>query len=123
MSQSDSSIRSHLPLKPVEFLVLAVLRHGALHGYGLVQAMDQRTDGQVKVRPGDLYRVLYRMSRRGLVAAAETGSASSEPQDERRAYYEITDFGRRVVEAEARMLAGIVADVMKPTNTPTLEVS
>ena len=48
------------PLKPVEFLVLSILQNGPLHGYGIVQEMNARTDGRVSPRPGDLYRILYR---------------------------------------------------------------
>ena len=99
----DDSVRALLPLKPLEFLVLAVLEEGALHGYGIVQRIEARTGGVVRVRPGDLYRVLYRLAKRRLLA--------SKPEDERRTSYALTALGRRVLEAEASLLRTVVAGV------------
>ena len=108
---TDADVNRHLPLKPVEFLVLAILQNAPLHGYGLVQEITRRTDGRVKIRPGDLYRVLYRMERRELLESAERREAP-DLQDERRAYYQITELGHRVVRAEAELMSSIAADVM-----------
>jgi DNA-binding PadR family transcriptional regulator len=91
--------------------VLAVLRSGPLHGYGIVQEIASRTDGLVGLRPGNLYRVLDRMLDAGLLEVAERRPAR-ELDDERRTYYRITALGRRVVIAEAELLAPIVADVI-----------
>ena len=106
----ESDLAGYLPLKPVEFLVLVVLSQGARHGYGIVREMDELTRGAVKVRPGDLYRVLYRLNRRGLVATA--GRKGQPEKDERRTYYDITELGRRVLRAEAELLSEIAASVM-----------
>jgi PadR family transcriptional regulator len=105
----DDAVRAQLPLKPLEFLVLAVLEEGALHGYAMVQRIAARTDGILRVRPGDLYRVLYRLERRGslkTVAAPASGGG-----EERRTYYGLTDLGRAVLEAEAQMLQNVASGV------------
>lgn len=91
------------PLKQTDFLILAVLSDGPLHGYGIVQAVDDLSDGRVQLRPGDVYRVLYRMHRQGLIEPAQV----RDPEDERRSYYAITDRGREIAEAEARLLSGV----------------
>lgn len=102
-------------MKPIEFLVLAVLKGGSLHGYGIVQQLAKRTDGRVQVRPGNLYRVLDRLLERGLLEVAER-RAAKELKDERRTYYRITPAGKRAVAAEAEMLSDIAADVLgRPT--------
>jgi DNA-binding PadR family transcriptional regulator len=99
------------PLKSVEFLVLAVLSDESMHGYGLVQQIADRTDGRIALRPGDLYRVLYRMSERDLVARADQRKAT-DSGDERRTYYRITPKGRKTLAAEAEFLARIAAEAM-----------
>lgn len=105
----EANVRAELPLKPLEFLVLAVLDAGPLHGYGMVQRIDSRTDGIVRVRPGDLYRVLYRLERRRLLeTVADTAPGGG---DDRRTYYALTDHGRRVLDAEAKMLSSVAAGV------------
>jgi DNA-binding PadR family transcriptional regulator len=96
---------SRLPLRPLEFLVLAVLEDEPLHGYGMVQRIEARTGGAVRVRPGDLYRVLYRLVERGLLESLSSGDG------ERRSYYGLTGLGRRVLREEADLLRRVVAGV------------
>jgi DNA-binding PadR family transcriptional regulator len=99
------------PLRTMDLLVLAVLGDGPQHGYGLAQEIQVRTRGQVSIRPGDLYRVLYRMDHAGLIeeAAAPAGRGLA---DDRRAYYRITPLGRRVARAQASLLTEICASVL-----------
>ena len=95
-------------LKRIEFLILAVLQTGPLHGYGIVQEISRRTDGGVKVRPGSLYRVLDRLMNRGLLELAGV-----DPQEEgRRTDYRITDAGEAAVRAEAEILSGLAGPVL-----------
>ena len=110
MKSSKSKPTPRHPLKPVEFLVLAVLQSELLHGYGIVQQIEDRSQGRVKVRPGDLYRVLYRLSQRGLIETADPGARSS--QDERRNYYRITPLGQQVLREEASFLSQVASQVM-----------
>lgn len=106
MSPPSGSADTPTTLKHVDFLILAVLVDGPLHGYGIVRAIDQVTDGRVRLRPGDVYRVLYRMHRRGLLEPAEPVDA--EPAEgERRSYYAISDLGHRLVREEAELLTGV----------------
>jgi len=105
MSILDPSIP---PLKPAELFVLAVLRSGPLHGYGIVQDVAVRSQGRIRIRPGNLYRVLDRMLERGLIeVAGHRGSG-----EERRTEYRITPLGRKVAQAEARVLAGAIAELL-----------
>lgn len=96
------------PLKPAELFVLAVLRSGPLHGYGLVQEVAARSRGRIRIRPGNLYRVLDRMLDRGLIEPYERAHAG----DERRTYYRITARGSRVAQEEARLLADVIEELL-----------
>jgi DNA-binding PadR family transcriptional regulator len=109
--------KSDLLTKPVDFLVLAVLSDGALHGYGLAQEMTSRTGGKVKVRPGSLYRVLDRLMRRGLLEKSHE-RPDEDADDERRLYYQLTPLGRRVAAEEAVMLAKVAAGVIATAEDP-----
>jgi DNA-binding PadR family transcriptional regulator len=99
---------SNTNLKQIDFLVLAVLRKGPLHGYGIVQQLDEMTDGAVSLRPGDVYRVLYRMEKASLLAAVGDG----ETDQGRRTNYAITDAGTRLLESQAEILASVAAGVL-----------
>lgn len=96
--------RSFLPLKPVDLELLLALADDDLHGYGLVQAIQARTDGLLVLDPGNLYRVIKRLLTNGLIAASERNGA-----DEKRKYYRITPLGGRVLAAELERLRRLVS--------------
>jgi DNA-binding PadR family transcriptional regulator len=100
--------RTFLPLKPVDLQLLLALAEEERHGYGLVQAIADRTDGLVALEPGNLYRVIKRLLADGLVAESER-RAVAELDDERRRYYRLTALGGRVLAAEIRRLQALVS--------------
>ncbi len=102
-----SEIQACLPLNTMDFLVLAVLADGERHGYGIVKAITARTDGRVRVRPGNLYRVVDRLMERGLVEARSRKvlDSSSAP----RRHYGITPLGREVAAAHVALFSDVVA--------------
>ena len=46
---------------PVDFLVLLTLADRELHGYGIVAEISDRTEGRMRLVPGNLYAVLQRL--------------------------------------------------------------
>ena len=100
--------QSYLPLRPVELHLLLALTGGELHGYGLVQAIRERTDDVIRLEAGNLYRVIRRLVDDGLVAEAAV-HGSDEPGEERRRYYRVTKLGERVVAAELTRLKSVLA--------------
>ena len=102
-----TDLRTYLPLKPVDLQLLLSLAESERHGYGLVQAIAERTDGLVALEPGNLYRIIKRLLADGLVAETER-RAVAELDDERRRYYRITPLGGRVLAAEIARLQALV---------------
>jgi DNA-binding PadR family transcriptional regulator len=89
-------------LSEAVFQVLLALADRARHGYGIMQEVEQRTDGRVRLGPGTVYGAIKRLRSQGLVE--ETGTAAGSRDDERRRYYRLTESGRDVAVAEARRL-------------------
>jgi DNA-binding PadR family transcriptional regulator len=102
----DMSILDSSTLKPVELFVLAVLRNGPLHGYGIVQEVSARSTGRIQIRPGNLYRVLDRMLERGFIEVLKASG------DDRRTDYRITPLGRKTAQAEAKLLSLVIGDLL-----------
>jgi DNA-binding PadR family transcriptional regulator len=98
--------RDHLPLKPVDLELLLALADEERHGYGLVHAIAEHTNGLVTLDPGNLYRVIKRLQESGLVA--EAGQRHADDAGERRRYYRITALGGRVLAAELDRLRALV---------------
>lgn len=98
-----STPESFLPLPPATFHILVALADEDRHGYAIMQDVTSRTDGELKLGAGTMYRSIQRMLEQGLLAEISARPAP-ELDDERRRYYRITPFGRAVARAEARRL-------------------
>ncbi len=97
---------SFLPLPQAQFHVLVALTEGERHGYAIMQAVENSSDGIVRMGPATLYGTLKRLVDRGL--AEESARRPVSDDDQRRRYYRLTGLGRRVCTAEAERLASLV---------------
>src|SRR5580700_982963 len=98
---------SFLPLPPATFHILMSVAEEDRHGYAIIQDVAARTDGEIKLSAGTLYRSIQRMLEQGLLVETRERPAPEE-DDERRRYYRITQFGAEVARAEARRLSQLV---------------
>jgi DNA-binding PadR family transcriptional regulator len=105
---AGSEPEEFLPLTPSVFHILLALADGERHGYGIIKEVEARTEGRVRLGPGTLYGSIKRMLEEGLIEESDE-RPDSELDDERRRYYRLTGFGRRVATAEAERLSGLVA--------------
>jgi len=99
---NDRDPHDLLPLKPIELLVLTMLSAGDRHGYGLRQDIVAHTEGRVSLEAGNLYRHIRKLESEGLVEETEPRLVAGD--DERRIYYRLLPFGRRVLGAELARL-------------------
>ena len=53
----------------MDFLLLATLREGPLHGYGVVERLRGTSEGAFDLAEGTVYPALYRLERQGLVSS------------------------------------------------------
>jgi DNA-binding PadR family transcriptional regulator len=104
--ETDTEIEGLLPLAPAFLHILIALGDGERHGYSIMQDVAARTDGRVRMSPGTLYGSIKRMLADGLIEELTTGAAGA---DERRRFYRITRFGRRVAAAEAQRLTSLLS--------------
>ena len=96
-----------LPLKPIELLVLTMLSAGERHGYGLRQDIVAHTQGRISLEAGNLYRHIRKLETEGLVEETEPRPIAAN-DDERRIYYRLLPFGRRVLGAEMLRLRALM---------------
>ena len=94
-------------LPPATFHILLALAAEDRHGYGIIQDVAARTDGDLKLSAGTLYRSIQRMLEQGLIVETRDRPAP-EDDDERRRYYRITPEGAAAARAEARRLGQLV---------------
>jgi len=102
-------IVKHLPLTPQVFHILVALADRDQHGYAIMQDVAERTGGEMRLSPGTLYGSIKRMLEQGLVVELRQKDRPDAPNDdERRRYYRLTPFGRKVAKAEAARLSDMV---------------
>ena len=94
-----------LPLKPVELLVLTMLSAGDRHGYGIRGDILDHTGGKIALEAGNLYRHIRALEADGLVEESEQRAGEN---DERRIYYRLLPYGRRVLAAELLRLRALI---------------
>ena len=95
-----------LPLSPQVFHILIALWQGEQHGYAIMQDVAARTGGKIRLSPGTLYGSIKRMLEQGvIVELSERERPTNADDDERRRYYRLTPFGRKVARAEAERMA------------------
>lgn len=106
MPDVNSSAKT-LPLTPSVFHILLALTDQERHGYAIMQEVAAHTDGALQLGPGTLYGCIKRMLAAGLIKETDE-RPDPDLDDERRRYYRTTDFGQRVLRAEANRLATAV---------------
>jgi DNA-binding PadR family transcriptional regulator len=93
--------RGHLDL-----LLLSVLDAGPGHGYAVITALRDRSEGAFDLPEGTVYPALQRLERAGLVV-----SHWDEESPRRRRIYQLTDEGRRARAAKKHQWRGFVVGV------------
>ncbi len=108
MSNRSAAVEAELPLKPVVLqILLALAELGTSHGYGVMQAVGERSKGRIRLATGPFYRHLARLLDGGLVEEAPARPKEDDPR--RGAYYRLTARGRAVLRAEAHRLSGVLS--------------
>ena len=108
MQRDQDDPDSFLPLPTAMFHILVALADRDSHGYSIMQDVASRTDGKVRLSAGTLYSSIRRMLEAGLIGELREAPDSGS-QDERRRYYRLTTFGRRVAVAEAKRLTEMLS--------------
>src|SRR5437016_14526939 len=96
-----------LPLPVAVFHILIALADRDRHGYSIMQDVSARTEGKVQLSAGTLYSSIRRMLEQGLIEELKD-SPDPTSTDERRRYYRLTRFGKRVAAAEVERLSTLL---------------
>lgn len=96
-----------LPLSPAMFYILLALPDGPKHGYAIMKEVEEVTDGRITLGPGSLYGSIKRLLQAKMIVETDQRPIRAL-DDERRRYYQLTDYGRRVLVGEVNRLASAV---------------
>ncbi|GEB51129.1 MULTISPECIES: PadR family transcriptional regulator [Streptomyces] len=102
--------RKNPSLTEPQYFILAALLDGPLHGYGIIKAAEQATEGRLRIAVGTLYGALERLERAGLVAAGHEEIVAGRA----RRYYRLTEDGGAALHREAQRMQQAAAVVIGP---------
>lgn len=105
-----------LPLTEPVFFILLSLVHRPQHGYAIMKETAVASDGRVQLSTSTLYSAIKRLLEQGLIerVSAESGAANGR---ERKAY-QLTEQGRRLLNAEINRLQSLVAAATRVSPRP-----
>jgi len=103
MKNQTDELREMMPLSTPVFEILLALADADRHGYAIMQEVEERTEGALRLGPGTLYGAIKRLRASGLIV--ERMEAPETEEDERRRVYSLTEKGRALAMLESRRLA------------------
>lgn len=101
------AVDSLLPLPDAELEILLALAEGEAHGYAMMRAVEQRSQGRTRLGPGTLYAALKRLLAARLIEEAGERGDGERAQSRRRCY-RLSGLGSRVLAAELDRLSVLV---------------
>jgi DNA-binding PadR family transcriptional regulator len=107
MTDESSGARS-----PVAYQILLALAARDRHGYLIRKAVEQQTEGAMKLGPGTLYAAIRRLEDQGLIEESPW-RPDADLDDRRRRYYRLTKAGRAALEAETARLQATLKLALK----------
>lgn len=108
---TGDQLRGHL-----ETMVLSCLERGEAHGFEIVRRLDAAGCGELTLREGTLYPVLYRLERAGLIASRWEENPGGR-RGPRRRVYRLVRHGQRQLAAgreQWQRFVLIVGNIMEP---------
>jgi DNA-binding PadR family transcriptional regulator len=96
-----------VPLKPTHHMILLLLAEEPTYGVELMQRLDERSGGAIRLNPGSLYRTIARLVDEGLAEPLEK-AAPAEGGGAPRKIYGVTGRGLAALRAEARRQATLL---------------
>lgn len=101
---TGKTLNSYLPMTETAYYILLSLRQPR-HGYGIIQHVEEITQGRIRLGSGTVYGTLTKMHRDGIITVFA--------DEERKIIYKITDTGRELLEREVQRLKELYDNATK----------
>ena len=88
--------------------ILLALADGPLHGYGIKQAVEERTEGLVVLGSGTLYEAVHRLVEQGWIDEVDAPADEPVSGGPPRRFYVLAGAGRQALREELLRLDAVV---------------
>lgn len=96
--------RDRIALTEAVFYIMLSLYHQPLHGYGIMQRIDEMSSSRVSLGPGTLYGALNTLLDKQWIKSV------NEERNSRKKEYIITDEGKRIMADEMKRLRELLGN-------------
>jgi DNA-binding PadR family transcriptional regulator len=100
----DKLQRNYMPMSETAFYILLSLMD-VRHGYGIMQHVDELTNGRIRLGAGTLYGSLSRMEKDSLIEVVL--------EEERRKFYRMTNAGQTLLKLEIGRIGELHQNALK----------
>ncbi len=97
---NEKMIQKYIPMTEATYYILLSMTK-PIHGYKLMQNVEELTEGRVKLGPGTLYGATSKLVKDGLIIQIDT-------EEERRKSYKLTELGEEILKLEYKRLKLLV---------------
>ncbi|HEY6826033.1 MAG TPA: PadR family transcriptional regulator [Gemmatimonadaceae bacterium] len=97
---------------PIAYHILLALASRDRHGYLIRKAVEEQTNGSLRLGPATVYAAIRRLEDGGLIEESPH-RPDADLDDARRRYYRLTRAGRAALLAETERLQATVAFALK----------
>lgn len=99
--------RKDIPQGTLDLMILRIIGHESLHGWGIMQRLRVLTNDVFQVTPGSLFPALQKLEENGWTS----GKWGTSENNRRAKYYAITAAGRKRLAREEEKWAAITQAV------------
>jgi len=92
-------VAKHLPVSEATYYIMSMLVE-PMHGYGVMQQVEEETDGAITIGPGTLYGAFSTLEKQGLIEMVR--------KEGRRKVYALTNQGEAVLRRQIERLQMMV---------------
>ncbi len=96
--------KKYLPMTESAYYILLSLNEPR-HGYGIMQHVEEITNGRIKIGPGTIYGTLSKLENEKLIV--------QDQEIDRKKIFRLSEDGRRVIELEMKRLKELFDNGMK----------
>jgi DNA-binding PadR family transcriptional regulator len=97
------NISSYLPLTESTFFIMLSLSAGPRHGYAILKEVQELSDNRILLSTGTLYGAIKRLLDQSWIVRFD-GEPEEEADGRGKKVYQLTDLGRRILQAEVERL-------------------
>jgi PadR family transcriptional regulator PadR len=105
----DYGAADHFDLAPQEEIILTLLVSRELYGLELMKAIEEASEGKLRMKFGSLYPTLHRLEKKGFVTSRWGDDRPEERGGARRKYYTLTGIGEQALCEAQQLRANLAA--------------